>query len=243
MQQLPAKMTVSLPHVPLFIFGSQGPANFAEQLVTLIDSSRDDPNLTAFFQLAGDAIHAELISLGAKDLAVLPDVSKFRTLTSLARYHEAHGYENATVNGILLATLQAAQIVGLVSKTKAGDVPAIFSEHARFAGFCTGDIIAAALSVKLGNVWDLIRQGLETIRLVFWISLRSHQAIQHLDWPFTPYESIPYSYALALNGASTQDALNVIAKYNVLVVSITLRYSSELPSDESGRRVRVQIQR
>lgn len=215
-------MTVSLPHVPLFIFGSQGPANFAEQLVTLIESTRDDPNLTAFFQLAGDAIHAELISLDAKDLALVPDISKFRTLTSLARYHEEHGYENATVNGILLATLQAAQIVGLVSKTRAGEAPAIFSEYARFAGFCTGNIIAAALSVKSSSVWDLIRQGLESIRLVFWISLRSHQAIQHLDWPFAPYEALSYSYALALNGASIQDALNVVAKYNVLVVSVSV---------------------
>lgn len=206
--------------LPIFIFGSQGPANFVEPLLSLLKHAPGDAHLTAFFQLALDAIRNEVIEIkDAAELSVLPDISKFASFTTLAKWHESNGYQNATVNGIILVVTQVAQVVKAVTAIPAAR-SAVFDPKAQFIGFCTGAITAAALSVKTSSGWDIIRQGVEAIRLVFFISFRSHQVAEKVlkESHLSDEETLPWSYVLS--GIGFEDATKLVAEFNETLVSL-----------------------
>ncbi|KDN50402.1 ketoacyl-synt-domain-containing protein [Tilletiaria anomala UBC 951] len=184
----------------IFIFGSQGPANFAEHLLSLVKRGQTNPHLTAFFQLVLDAIRTEVLSItDTADLAVLPDISKFASLKTLCLFHESTGYQNATVNGILLVVLQAAQVIARLES----EAHAFFDSTTQFAGFCTGAVTASALAAAVDGPWDVIRQSIEAVRLVFWISLCSSQVAREHISATGVEDSLPWSYAVSLTNSGT----------------------------------------
>ncbi len=204
--------------LPLFVFGSQGPANFVEPLLALIEDSYSHSHTVAFLQLALEAVRDEITSIhNPNDLSVFPAIGTFASLAKLARWHREERYENATINGILLVIAQAAQII-LGIETSPSLQRAFLDPDAHFAGFCTGAITAAAFALATDSISDAIRQGVEAVRLVFWVSLRSAQEAKTTK----RYEKQqgPQSWSCVLVGVKPSEAEQLLVKFNDILVSL-----------------------
>lgn len=117
----------------------------------------------------------------------LPPFDVFSDLRSLVSYHVCTNRTDPVINSVLLCLLQAANIVAIhcaranmLDPALTETWSAISHPHAHLLGLCTGALsawaagnIAESCGAELCNVWSYIQAAITSIRVAFWIGLRS----------------------------------------------------------------------
>lgn len=132
-----------------------------------------------------------------KEIELLPHLPPFRIfsdLRSLVSYHAETNRTDPVVNGVLLCLLHAANIVAIhcaranmLDPGLAEAWTAISHPHAQLLGLCTGALSAWAAAMisesceaEQSNVWRYMQAAILSIRISFWVGLRSKASRQRL---------------------------------------------------------------
>ncbi|PWN52020.1 hypothetical protein IE53DRAFT_378496 [Violaceomyces palustris] len=211
-KKLPSTQTLAI-----FVFNSQG-SNFAEQIHTLVELGSRSSTLSSFLCLSLAALSRELNSIEDLELlSHLPPPACFESIQSLTQHLLAQGFRDSVVNGILLSLTQ----LGYCIAASADDTlwPLISDHGSRLLGFCTGLISASALRKPPADVWDLVKQSVEVVRLTFWIGVRSQASRYRFTCGFDFFrrEQMEGCWSSVLFGCSTDVAESLVSEFNHLI--------------------------
>ncbi|KAN0063264.1 polyketide beta-ketoacyl-synthase [Thecaphora frezii] len=179
---------------------------------TLLDRCASSALLSTFIELSSKALLKDVDGLQHADLDACPPRSAFQSFTAMSRYHEETGYTNASMNGAIVAAVN----IGLILEGLDRD-DAIISEDEDqvYAGYCTGVLSALSIACSgLDQPIEIINNGVEAVRLAFFVGLRGQQAAKQFHDPLaTPSE---LCWSIGVSGADYESVHEWTATFNKL---------------------------